>query len=577
MQSRIARLEARLRESRRRHRHFEAMCDTLTRVLEATSDAFVALDANWRYIYVNEHAGRIFGRAPASLIGKHIWTEFPEGVGQPFHRAYERAAAERVPQQIEAYYPPYDRWFENRIFPYADGLAIFFRDVTERKALEAQLTHQAFHDPLTGLANRLLFRDRLEHSLARLPRGEHMAVVLLDLDDFKTVNDSLGHAAGDELLARVADRLAHAARGSDTVARFGGDEFALVLEGLAHDDDVGVVLDRVRATLGQPIAIGTREVSVSASLGVALARGGEGADDLVRNADVAMYRAKAEGKGRFAIFAPEMHAAAVERLEIEADLRAGLARGEFRLVFQPLVELASGRIVGAEALVRWEHPRRGTVGPATFIPVAEQTGLIVPLGRWVLTEACREAQAWSAAAEARGADAPPVTVNISGRQFQEPALASHVAAALADSALVPHRLVLEITESVMLNDAEAALAKLREIKSLGIRLAIDDFGTGYSSLAYLQRFPIDLLKMDKSFTDGIGREAAESALARAIVGLGHTLGMGTVAEGIETEAQLARLREFGCDVGQGYLFANPLRPSAFVALLRRGYAAPRSR
>jgi predicted signal transduction protein with EAL and GGDEF domain len=347
----------------------------------------------------------------------------------------------------------------------------------------------------------------------------------------------------------------------------GSDEFALLLETLAHDEDVGAVVERVTASVRQPVTISGREVVLSASVGVAHPLDGEGAAELLRNADVAMYRAKARGKGRFAIFAPEMHVAAMERLELEADLRAGLARDEFRLDFQPLVDLATERIVGAEALVRWEHPTRGLLRPAAFIPVAEQTGLIVSLGRWVLDEACRQARSWEEVANEFGEPVPWVSVNISGRQLQEPAFADEIAELLTGCTLTPTRLVLEITESVLLHDAEGALAKLHEIKRLGVRIALDDFGTGYSSLAYLQRFPIDVLKMDKSFTEGLGGEAAEPALPRAIVGLGRSLGMQTVAEGIEVTAQFGRLRQLGCDIGQGFLFAHPSSATDFRALL----------
>ena len=457
--------------------------------------------------------------------------------------------------------------------PTVAGVVVTSRDVTERAELEAQLAHQAYHDPLTGLANRALLRDRVRHALARQERRpDRVSLLFLDLDDFKTVNDSLGHEAGDRLLVLVAERLRNATRGCDTVARLGGDEFAVLLEATRDDADAVAVAERVLQALTAPIVLDGSEVAVGGSVGIARAGDEDGADELLRNADVAMYRAKQRGQGGYEIFAPEMHAALLDRLELEADLRRALADGscaDFLVLYQPIVRLDEATVSGLEALVRWQHPRRGLLAPAEFIAAAEATALIVPLGRWVLRQACHQMAAW----QRRTAVAPDgtlltLTVNISGRQLQDPDLVRDVEAALRDSGIVPSSLVLEITETVIMRDTQANLGTLHALKALGARLAIDDFGTGYSSLGYLKQFPIDILKIDKTFVDGVSRGGSEAALARTIVALGDSLALHCVAEGIEADDQREHLQALGCEYGQGYLFAQPLTAEAADAVLR---------
>ncbi len=442
------------------------------------------------------------------------------------------------------------------------------QDVTDRKALEAQLTHQAFHDPLTGLANRTLFRDRVQHAVARGQRQhERIAVLFLDLDNFKTVNDSLGHAEGDRLLSAVAGRLVGATRDCDTVARLGGDEFAVLLEELREERDAIQVAERVTAALRAPIALGGRSVAIGASIGIARAADGDGADELLRNADVAMYMAKSNGKARWEVFAPPMHAALVDRLALEADLRRATERGELLLHYQPIIELATGRIAGVEALARWAHADRGLVPPMLFIPIAEEMGLIGAVGRWALNEACAQVAHWRRTLGGSRSSELSISINVSGRQLRDETFAADVADALRVSQLDPAALVLEVTESVVMQDAEAALERLVQLKALGVRLAIDDFGTGYSSLSYLQRLPVDVLKIDKAFVDGLARDGGEAAFARTIVALGELLELDTIAEGIETELQRSALTELGCAYGQGYLFAHPLSADECATLL----------
>jgi diguanylate cyclase (GGDEF)-like protein/PAS domain S-box-containing protein len=442
-------------------------------------------------------------------------------------------------------------------------------DVSERKQLEEQLTHQALHDPLTKIANRVLFRDRVDHALSKQRRDNtSLAVLFLDLDNFKSVNDSIGHGAGDKLLIAVAQRLQDCLRSSDTAARLGGDEFAVLVEAVRNSEEAIMIAERIRSVFKQPFIIDGKEVFMATSIGISQS-GPEAAtaDDLLRNADLAMYRAKNDGKGHYVVFEPRMHQALMERLELEDDLRAAIENHEFTIHYQPIVDLGSDEMLGMEALVRWNHPRYGLLAPMRFIPLAEETSLIVPLGEWILGEACRQTKQWGDKFEP-GLDIS-VTVNISIRQFQQKELVEIVRRALVESGLRPNSLILEITESFMMQETESTIAKLHELKKLGIRLAIDDFGTGYSSLSYLQRFPIDILKIDKSFVDKIGNGEEGRAVARAIIMMGDSLHLKTIAEGIERPEQIQALQNLGCEAGQGFHFARPLTPKAMEVFLSR--------
>jgi diguanylate cyclase (GGDEF)-like protein/PAS domain S-box-containing protein len=434
------------------------------------------------------------------------------------------------------------------------GVVLTARDVTERRALEDQLAHQAFHDSLTGLANRALFSERITHAIERGTRRRNLfAVLFIDLDDFKTVNDSLGHAAGDELLVTVAERIRSAIRPEDTCARLGGDEFAVMIESISDADGAATVAKRILGAMAAPLVVGGSDVTVQGSIGIALDAGGMTANELMRSADLAMYRAKNEGKGRYALYEPSMHAHVLERLALKADLQRAVIEDEFTVHYQPIVTLQTGGIVGVEALVRWQHPERGLVFPGEFIGLAEETGLILPLGRHVLSAACQQVASW----RRRGHPRLGVSVNLSAKQLVSRSLPGEIAGTLDACALDPSALTLEITESTLL-DSPAVIGRLDELRALGVRIAIDDFGTGYSSLNYLRRFPVDTLKIAKAFVDEIGASPEQDRLVAAILRLGATMGLETVAEGIELEQQRDRLRQLKCRFGQGYLYSRPV-------------------
>jgi diguanylate cyclase (GGDEF)-like protein/PAS domain S-box-containing protein len=554
--------------TRRQTAHFRSL------VTSSTDLVLVFGDGGCRY--ASESVAKMLGRPEDELLGEgfagFVHADDRPAVcaayehGEPHEVVFRVANEFGERRHLEAHVT--DLRGDRRI----RGIVLNARDVTERLRLEEELTRQAFHDGLTGLPNRALFRDRLDQSLARSERSrEGLAVLMLDLDGFKQVNDSLGHDAGDQLLEEVARRFGEVTRPADTLARFGGDEFALLLEGTTEPQAV-TAAERLVRNLSEPIKIAGHELAVGASVGIAMHAGGPAeSEELIRHADLAMYAAKEAGRGRYEVFRYEMARELGELLGMEHELRLGLQRDEFSLHYQPEIALGDATIVGVEALLRWQSPSRGSVPPAEFIPIAEATGLIVPLGELVLHRACAETARWR-----RDVGLPPgfVTwVNLSGRQLSAGGVNRAVRKALDAAGLPPSYLGLEITETALVQEGHAgerARADLQELHELGVHIAVDDFGTGFSSLGQLRSFPVDMIKVDRSFVQGIEHDAKDAAITANLVSLAHALGLLAIAEGIESDGQLTSLRELGCDLAQGFLFARPAPPEEIDRLLDEG-------
>lgn len=543
--------------------------------------ALSAIDG--RLFRVNRALTRILGRAEDELLGQSI-LDLTHPEDRPTIRDHldRLVTGDLASYQVEQRYLHTDGrevWAAISASVVRDpgGVPLYvvhqIEDVTARRRDGERLAHQAIHDPLTGLPNRLLFVDRLRRALAAGDGHGHTAVLFLDLDHFKVVNDSLGHSAGDRLLVTIADRLRAAVRPDDVVARFGGDEFVVLCQRVPDARAAAEVADRIAAAVARPVTLTEGEVYVTVSVGIALSGADlDTPDTMLQHADAAMYSAKDRGRARVEMYESGSRDRAVRYLRTGNELHRALERGELRVFFQPITSLETGRIAGFEALVRWQHPERGLVGPDQFVGLAEETGLVVPIGAWILEQACTQARAW----HQQGA---PITisVNLSPRQLAEPTLVDTVAGAIERTGIDPELVWLEITESTLVRDAEVAVSRLRALTALGVHLSVDDFGTGHSSMSYLQRFPVEALKVDRSFVDGLGREPEATAICTAVVSLAHALGMRAVAEGVETPEQVAILRTLGCELAQGYLFGRPAPADRFEVrrgLRHRPFAAP---
>jgi diguanylate cyclase (GGDEF)-like protein/PAS domain S-box-containing protein len=539
--------------------------DKISDILESISDAFFAIDNDGCFTYVNTPAEALLERSRKELIGNCIWGDLvPSTMRLRDH--LKATMAERAASDFEWQHSARGTWFDAHLYPHADGVSAYLRDITARKSAEAQLIHQASHDALTGLPNRALLIDRIGQALTRAPwHDRFVAVLFCDLDRFKVINDSLGHAVGDELLKMLARRLEHGARGGDTVARLGGDEFVVVLTDMANEQDIEQVAQKLLGTLTQPYSIDGKELVVTTSIGISVYPN-DGRDEatLVKHADAAMYQAKEKGRNNFAFYAPTMSHDARDLLNLESDLRKAIARDEFRLFYQPLVSATTGQIVGTEALLRWEHPQRGMVAPDEFLKIAEENGLIVPIGEWVLHEACSRNKAW----QRQGLASIPIAVNLSHRQFSQDNLVDHICLTLREVGLAPEFLELELTETIVMDRVEHSIRPLHALRELGVRLAIDDFGTGYSSLAYLKRFPLDVLKIDRSFIADITTDTNVLAIVGAIAAMAKKMNLSVIAEGVETQEQLDCLVEQGCDHMQGFFVSRPLAVDAYEQFLR---------
>ena len=560
--------------------HNEQSLRLRERIIEVSANAIILCSADapgYLIEYVNPAFERITGYAADEVIGQRL--EDLQGPEQGRQDMHEITAALREQREAKAIVRNFRKdgscyWSELFVAPVRDAgdgpvshFVVAQYDISTVMRFEQELEFQARHDVLTGLANRTLLRERLEQAMAVTRRsGLPLWVVFIDLDRFKFVNDTLGHDAGDTVLKSVAERLRCATREVDTVARLGGDEFVLLLPQHGNGEPGVAILQRIQDAVAQPLQLGEYEFFLSCCMGVAVyPDDGQNADTLIKHADIAMYRAKELGRGHWQFYASGMNAGTLERLGLESELRHALERGQFHLEYQPQLDLASGKVVGMEALLRWQHPQLGRIAPASFIGLAEEMGLIIPIGDWVLRTACAQARAWQLA----GHGPLRLAVNLSARQFKQRNLLHAVAQALAETGLAAAHLELELTESMVMHDVEQATAIMANLKALGVQLSIDDFGTGYSSLAYLRRFPIDVLKIDKTFVSDITHDD-DAAIVRAIISLAHSLRLKVIAEGVETPQQLAFLRQHGCDQMQGYLFSRPLSVPAFEALLHDG-------
>ncbi|HJU83133.1 MAG TPA: EAL domain-containing protein [Holophagaceae bacterium] len=552
---RVATLERELRHSKLR----------TEQILESISDAFFALDHDWCFTYVNRKAEDYFRATRSALLGRS-YRDMVSDQAETL-KAVEAALTTREKRTLEQYSPGAKVWHELNIFPLDGGISVYLKNITERKQHEDEIKFLAFYDPLTELPNRTLLQDRLNRAILRCKRkGERGAVLFLDLDRFKNINDTLGHQAGDLVLKEVAKRLHSCLRDTDTVARLGGDEFIILLEGFDHPESIHSITHRLLFALAQDISHLGLTLSITCSIGISFfPSDGETVEDLLKASDTAMYHGKSLGRNNYQFYSPEMNQENLNYLAMESALRKSVQNHDFIVHYQPQVNLRSGAILGFEALVRWNHPVKGLVSPDQFIPIAEDTGLILLLGDWVLETACAQARAWM--------DLHPepfrMAVNLSGRQFWQGDLVDSIARSLTQSGLPPEYLELEITESMVMREVDVAIDKMRELASMGIHLSMDDFGTGYSSLAVLKQFPIQSLKIDKSFVRDVTTNANDAAISAAILALAHSMNLTVVAEGLETQEQVVFFRGRDCEIGQGFYFSRPVPAGEAESLFLR--------
>ena len=551
--------------------------DRFRSLVQNASDLIMVTDATGAVLYDSPSVERTLGFAPeerrgmsgAAYVHPDDLDRIQDRLSDVLAEPSKTVRAEVRVRRKDGTYGWFDASATNLLHdPSVRGLVVNLRDISERRTFEERLAHQAFHDSLTRLPNRSLFYDRLRQAMVRRRQdATTCAVLFLDLDRFKVVNDSLGHDVGDQLLIAVANRIGFCLRDQDTMARISGDEFMILLESVARVQDAIHVADRVIDEMRVPFTVGGREVFVGVSIGIALASSGQDPEELIGQADLAMYRAKEKGRLRFEVFASDLGARAKHRLDLEVDLRRAIKNGQLELFYQPEIDVSTGAVTALEALVRFRHPQHGLLLPSQFISLAEETGLILPLGQWVFEEACRQLREWQDA----GVVDPSlrVNVNVSGRQLQQQGtLVDMISFVIETNGIAPHNVVLEITESVLMEDAEATMSTLQALRDCGVELAIDDFGTGYSSLSYLKHFPVSTLKLDRSFVMGLDDDSADAAIATAIVGLAHSLGISVTAEGVELPEQMAELEQMGCDRAQGYMIARPLPPSDVPDVIR---------
>ncbi|NEX63747.1 EAL domain-containing protein [Noviherbaspirillum sp. 17J57-3] len=542
------------------------LSNRLSTTLEELTDAFFSLDKQWHFTFVNHETERVLQRPRDEIIGKEIWEAFPKLRGTAFEAGYRQAVESQRKVTFEAYYPPRHAWFETTVYPSEEGLTVYCRDVSERKIAEEEVQRLAFYDPLTGLANRRLLIDRLKHSLARLRRQQRCAALLLiDLDNFKLLNDTAGHDRGDALLREVATRLRQSVRSSDTVARIGGDEFVVLVELQTRSGEVSArraasVADKVLRAMCVPFPLTDLLHHASASVGVTLLDGTiNDVGEALRQADLAMYQSKSRGRNAVSFYDPGMQAAVAERVALQGDMLRGIEVGQFHLHYQPQVD-EHGNVTGAEALLRWQHPQRGWISPATFIPIAEESGHIISLGNWVLETACRQVADWR---RMPGRERMTMAVNVSAVQLRRPDFVQTVMQTLCATEAPPDSLRLELTESLLLHDIDDTIAKMEALRAHGVGFEIDDFGTGYSSLSYLKRLPINVLKIDRTFVRDLLENDRDAAIVHTIITLADSLGIGVIAEGVETKEQYDDLQRLGCRAFQGYLFGYPVPAGEF--------------